>query len=244
MCDRNAVVGFFAFWCATSFINLVESDMSAVVLASYQDQQIAFTEDGWFNATQAAAKYGKAPAEWLRLPSTQEYLEALKRHNPSMGKSHRSKAGPTANGGGTWLHPKLAVQFARWLDVDFAVWCDDQIDGLLRGKQDWRKLRHEAASSFKVMQQILQMSRADEGKACAPHHYSNEARLVNYALTGAFKGLDRDALSTDDLNLLARLEERNTILIGRGLPYDKRKILLEQFAFDARMARMGLLQAA
>lgn len=26
--------------------------------------------------------------------------------------------------GGTLLHPKLAVFFARWLDVRFAVWCD------------------------------------------------------------------------------------------------------------------------
>lgn len=24
---------------------------------------------------------------------------------------------------GTWAHPKLAVFFARWLDVKFAVWC-------------------------------------------------------------------------------------------------------------------------
>jgi hypothetical protein len=29
-----------------------------------------------------------------------------------------------ANGGGTWLHPKLAVRFAQWLDPKFAVWCD------------------------------------------------------------------------------------------------------------------------
>lgn len=26
--------------------------------------------------------------------------------------------------GVTYLHPKLAVFFARWLDVRFAVWCD------------------------------------------------------------------------------------------------------------------------
>jgi hypothetical protein len=31
-------------------------------------------------------------------------------------------------------HPKLAVVFARWLDVQFSVWCDLQIDKLLRGE--------------------------------------------------------------------------------------------------------------
>lgn len=34
---------------------------------------------------------------------------------------------------GTWAHPKLAVYFARWLDVKFSVWCDMQIDELIRG---------------------------------------------------------------------------------------------------------------
>ena len=34
---------------------------------------------------------------------------------------------------GTWLHPKLAVDFARWLDPKFAVWCDEQIEQILSG---------------------------------------------------------------------------------------------------------------
>lgn len=46
----------------------------------------------------------------------------------------RTKAGSPIHGGGTWLHPKLAVFFARWLDVRFAVWCDLHIDALLRGE--------------------------------------------------------------------------------------------------------------
>ncbi len=28
--------------------------------------------------------------------------------------------------GGTWLHTDLAVVFARWLDVLFSIWCDQQ----------------------------------------------------------------------------------------------------------------------
>ncbi|QUJ04616.1 KilA-N domain-containing protein [Salmonella enterica subsp. enterica] len=34
-------------------------------------------------------------------------------------------------GGGTWLHPKLAVRFARWLH-DFEIRCDEQIDAMIR----------------------------------------------------------------------------------------------------------------
>lgn len=160
------------------------------------------------------------------------------------GKSGIWKKTKRGNSGGTWLHPKLGVRFAQWLDPKFAVWCDSQIEALIHGKQDWRKLRHEAASSYKVMQQILQMSREEDGKVCAPHHYSNEARLVNFALTGEFKGADRESMPSEELALLAKLEERNAVLIGCGLPYDKRKVLLEQFAVDYRFAAVQRLERA
>jgi len=217
--------------------------MSALVLATYNGQQVAFTDDGWFNATEAAAKFGKRPVDWLKLDSTKSYMDALSQLLPEVRKFHFAQKGGSG-GGGTWLHPKLAVPFARWLDDKFAIWCDVQIDALIHGKQDWRKLRHEAASSFKVMQQILQMSREDDGKTCAPHHFSNEARLVNFALTGEFKGANRDAMDSNELTLLAKLEERNAVLIGRGLPYEKRKVLLEQFAVDHRFAALQRLERA
>ena len=43
-------------------------------------------------------------------------------------------------GGGTWLHPKLAVSFARWLDLKFAIWADLHIDALLRSREVARDL--------------------------------------------------------------------------------------------------------
>jgi hypothetical protein len=41
------------------------------------------------------------------------------------------RGGSAENGGGTWIHPKLAIDFARWLSSDFAVWCDLQIEKIL-----------------------------------------------------------------------------------------------------------------
>lgn len=35
---------------------------------------------------------------------------------------------------GTWLHPKLAVAFARWLSDEFAVWCDLTLDNHIRSR--------------------------------------------------------------------------------------------------------------
>jgi hypothetical protein len=113
-----------------------QSRLAAVITTDYNGMTVAFTGDGWFNATAPAARFGKAPHEWLRLPATHEYLSALARKYGKIPYS-RTKRG---NDGGTWMHPKLAVPFARWLDVDFAVWCDEQIDHILRGGLSvWQK---------------------------------------------------------------------------------------------------------
>jgi len=106
-----------------------QSRPATIIAAEYEGIIVSFTGDGWFNATAPAAHFGKAPHEWLRLPATHDYLAALER---KYGKIPYSKT-KRGNDGGTWMHPKLAVPFARWLDVDFAVWCDEQIDHILRG---------------------------------------------------------------------------------------------------------------
>lgn len=53
--------------------------MNALVKAAYLDVAASFTEEAWFNATAVAERFGKAPTQWLRLPSTIEYLAALER---------------------------------------------------------------------------------------------------------------------------------------------------------------------
>lgn len=108
---------------------------SNVITAQYKGQGYSFRDDGWFNATEAAKRYGKRPAEWLRLPEAIRYI-AARCARLEVGKSHFVK---TMRGGdrseqGTWLHPKLAVVFARWLDVEFEIWCDEQIDKILHGQ--------------------------------------------------------------------------------------------------------------
>lgn len=108
---------------------------------------------------------------------------------------------------------------------------------------DWRRERHQCAASYKVMSELLRLTRADQGKATARHHYSNEARLINYVLCGEFKGLTRDALPQADLALLAHLEERNGILIARDVPYEARKPMLAQYAMDWRLAHGYALPA-
>jgi hypothetical protein len=70
-----------------------------------------------------------------------------------------------------------------------------------------------------------------------------EAKLVNWALAGEFKGLDRDGLDSAQLDLLAKLEELNTVLIGTGADYAARKPALQKYAEDWRRAKIMKLVA-
>lgn len=243
-----------------------------LIKSDYKDFSLSFTEDGWFNATEAAEKFGKEIFDWIRQRDTVEYVSALAEMEKSIsgflpefskiseldgtsGASRakllrlvkstglvKTKSGPAAVGGGTWLHPKLAVLFARWLDVRFAIWCDSQIDNIVRGRHphiDWRRMRHEASNSFKVMAGVIQLTRESQGKACAPHHFSNEARLINWALTGSFDNVDRESLAYSELDLLAKLEERNAVMLGAGWSYDERKESLALFTAKWRTRKLA-----
>ena len=213
--------------------------MVKLIKADFDGHAMQFNDAGWFNATSAAEKFGKLPANWLSLPSTDSYIDSMSRAL-NVGKSDIIKTSRGRNGG-TWLHPKLAVAFARWLSDDFAVWCDLQIDKIIHGERetiDWGMMRHASKSSNKVANEILQMVRNEQGKETKHFHYANEAKLVNFALTGKFEPIDRDSLSAEDLDLLASLENRNSVLIGREVDRETRKEILCQMAHTAKIKKL------
>jgi len=103
-----------------------------IITAQYGSISVLFRIDGFINATAIAKQFNKVPKDYLRTDSTKEYIKAI-RHICLIDENQIviSKSGSSKNGGGTWLHPKLVVPFARWLDASFAVWCDLQIEKIL-----------------------------------------------------------------------------------------------------------------
>jgi len=228
-----------------------------LIMSDYSGSAISFDEDGWFNATEAATRFGKRPNDWLSLDETKAYIEALtgllitsqngNYYDHKVTQNHFVKTRRGRHGSGTWLHPKLAVAFARWLDVRFAIWCDLQIDQILRGNHphfDWKKMRSEAASSFKVMNEAVKLVREGLGKKTEWFHYANEARLVNFALAGKSASLDRESLSESELALLAKLETRNAVWVAQGIGYQVRKETLCLFAAEALVESGRTIEAA
>lgn len=100
--------------------------MSNVIPIEYEGRPVDFSAEGWINATKVAKRFGRLPNEWLRLNETQSYMRALAAA-VNAGEPRNLIQTVRGRNGGTWLHPKLAVHFARWLDVYFAVWCDLRI---------------------------------------------------------------------------------------------------------------------
>lgn len=114
-----------------------------IVPLNYKGEIVSFNTDGWINVTGVAERFGKRIDNWMRLAETLEYVRALDEAltgkesqilHPSQSRYVKTSKARKDRGGGTWLHPKLSVAFARWCDARFAVWCDLHIDSLLRGE--------------------------------------------------------------------------------------------------------------
>ena len=134
---------------------------------------------------------------------------------------------------GTWFNPKLAVPFARWLDVDFAIWCDDQIESIIKGNHphfDWKRLRHKSSFTHQLLMDTLVSVRKCLGKETMPHHFINETKMINWALSGKFVAIKRDELDLKQLDLLAKLESEDIRLLIKEVPYDDRKFILGDVA--------------
>jgi hypothetical protein len=98
--------------------------------------------DGFINGTAMCVAHNKDVSDWLKTDDTWETVVALaedlsieptEAKNPKSGNSVFTrvsttyptlvvvKRGSPENGGGTWLHPDLAIQLAQWCSKPFAI---------------------------------------------------------------------------------------------------------------------------
>ena len=116
----------------------------------YQENAIHFLvnpkdENVLINATEMAKPFNKQVDNFTRLEGTEKFINALL-------KSENSKFAPSdvreqitkkdviyGTNKATFMHRKLAIYFAFWLDVDFQIWIIDTIDEIIFGnyKKHW-----------------------------------------------------------------------------------------------------------
>jgi len=118
----------------------------------YQETQIHFLinptdENVMVNATEMAKLFNKEVRSFLRLEGTKLFVKALiekentKQYNIEdvifdrthlHGQKQEKDIFYTTNKA-TFMHKKLALKFAAWLDVRFEIWVFDIIDSIING---------------------------------------------------------------------------------------------------------------
>jgi len=117
----------------------------------YHSAVITFTGDAYVNLTQLCAAFNTAPAQFLRLESAKSFMIALAADTglSDVQNLHISDGADSVIPGlvvtikgnfkngtaqGTWAHPDLALECARWLSPEFAIWTNRVIRSVLAGR--------------------------------------------------------------------------------------------------------------
>lgn len=141
---------------------------------------------------------------------TLEYIELLQAEG--IEKPIISSRGKN---GGTWMHPKLFIDFAMWVSVEFkSIVIDYVLDGLIMS-------RTEAGDYYNEMcAQILKTHIDYYGKKPNPSLYISEARMIRELL--GFNKKDRNEMTEKELSNVTSMQKLNAILLEDNLPKDKR----------------------
>lgn len=99
---------------------------SGLTVRIWNDAGIARRDsDGYVNATAMCKANGKHLPHYTANERTKEYIQALASVvGIPTTELVQSRQGGTPELQGTWIHPRLAVDLARWISPAFAVWMD------------------------------------------------------------------------------------------------------------------------
>jgi len=113
----------------------MNNDGGDIRIFQYNGSDITFNsgQSVMVNATQMAKSFGKTTKDWTRLKSTKEFLNTLSSvRQIRLTELVKVTQGGNSTAQGTWMHEDVALEFARWLSPEFAIWCNDRIKELLR----------------------------------------------------------------------------------------------------------------
>lgn len=128
--------------------------MNNIATFDYNGQIISRRHDGFINLTQMCQANDKRIDNWTRLKQTQDYIRVL---SQSLGSEVvRSEIGGTSPC--TWGHPSLAINLARWISPEFAVWCDGHIFNLMTNSTT--AIAHQVPKTYS--QALLEAARLAE----------------------------------------------------------------------------------
>jgi hypothetical protein len=200
-----------------------------IITKKFQEIEIDFSTNVdktiFINATKVAFQFQKKPVDWLKTKETQNYIKAVsKAHNLSYDNLVKIvKGGNDPKLMGTWIHKKLIIFFARWLSVEFAVWCDNEIEKILQQKQPTLSEFQETLQFAEIFEKFSEISK-------------NKTNLELLQLDNFLKKLNKksilEILNLDFSNSYFSVTELGKLLGKSGAEINQ---LLEKIGFQKRV---------
>lgn len=152
--------------------------MNNPIVYDYKGSQISFIsgENVMINATQMAKPFEKSPKDFLKTEQTKRFIAALSEVKKILSSDLVRVI--YGDNGGTWMHEDVALEFARWLNPAFAIWCNDRIKELLKTGVTTVSNDDEAiAYAMQVLNKRLEQARQEKAMLEQQNNYlTNEIR--------------------------------------------------------------------
>lgn len=169
------------------------------------------TKDSYFDANALIQNWNDNNKKQLQLGNyrknnqTINFIEQLKKEG--IAKPIISGRGKN---GGTWMHPKLFIDFAMWVSIEFKSKVIDYVlDGLI-------KSRNDAGDYYNQMcAQILDTYVEVYGRKPPSHIYIKEAELIKSLVL--VSDLHRNKMTEQELKQITYLQKVNANLIKKGI---------------------------
>jgi len=127
--------------------------------------------------------------------------------------------------GGTWMHPKMFIDFAMWVSVEFkSIVIDYVLDGLIQSRNDAGDYYNEMSA------EILNTHLEFYGTKPNPSIYISEANRIKKLL--GLKSKDRNLMTEKDLSNITQMQRMNSLLLRKNIGKDSR---IKQLTLQAEM---------
>ena len=174
------------------------------------------TKDGYFNATALIDEWNKSNPEkqmarYKVNKSTKDFICQLQKEGiDSPIISGRGK------GGATWMHPKLFIDFAMWVSIEFkSKVIDYVIDGLILSRTDAGD--YYTQMSAKILDKYVEI----KGSKPPAYIYIKEANMIKKIV--GVEGKNRNNMSELELDSITKLQKLNTTMINKGIGIESRE---------------------
>jgi hypothetical protein len=139
------------------------------------------------NASEMAISFNKIPSDFLKLKETENFinllLERLNEDNEFISYNKSDIA--FTKDGSTYMHRKLALKFAFWLNDEFEIWFFEIVDDILFGnyKKHWDAHVIQKSSQLKMQELKQKLLLKSPTKEDVHAYFTAEREFVNARMT-------------------------------------------------------------